>query len=115
MSILKNEPEDSLLFTNVWNQSVPGRNGKFLRNDVYHTLIYPGWDPKTLVAPKPKNLILSERDNWFWKQNFHTNKSVKNAQSGIKEFISRVGSYWLNDKRDVTKGVKGCINAYNLE
>lgn len=115
MKVLKNEPNDSPWFTDEQWAHSPERNGKFLRDDIYHTLIYPGWNPNTLVAPKPKNLIFSERDNWFWKQNPDTNKAVQNGKSGIKELLSRVGSYWLNDTKDTTRGIKGCINIYNLE
>jgi len=68
-----------------------------------------------LVAPKPQNLLLSERDNWFWNQNASTTESVRNAQGGLQELLRRVGSYWLNDTTDLTRGIKGCINAYALE
>ena len=59
------------------------------------------------------NLLLSERDNWFWNQT--TSEAVRNAQGGIKELISRVGEYWLNSTADLTRGIKGCINTYRLE
>jgi hypothetical protein len=114
MKILKNEPKNSPLFTNIWHQSVPGKDGKFLRNDVYHCLIYPGWNPNTLVAPKSTNLIIANRDNWFWNQH-ETSKSVQIGVSGINELISRIGPYWLNNPKDATQGIKGCINTYNLE
>jgi hypothetical protein len=114
MKILKNESENSPLFTDVWHQSIPGKNGKFLRNDVYHNLIYPGWDNNTFVAAKPFNLLFSERDNWFWNQG-EMNKAVQIGMSGIKELVSRLGDYWLNDSKDPSKGIKGCTNAYNLE
>ena len=90
-------------------------HGKYLRNDIYHTLIYPGWNPNTLTAPKPLNLILSERDNWFWNQNIETNESVRNAQGGIKEIIYKIGAYWMNNPKDITKGIKGCVNTYSIE
>jgi hypothetical protein len=86
-----------------------------LRNDIYHQLIYPGWDPTTLVAPKPQNLLLSERDNWFWNQGADTSEAVRNAQSGIQELIKRIGDYWINDPDDLTRGIKGCINTYQIE
>jgi hypothetical protein len=75
-------------------------------------LIYPGWDVTTLIQPKPVNLLLSERDDWFWKQNA---SSTGYAKMGIKELISRLGHYWLNNPQDVTKGIKGCPKFYSLE
>jgi hypothetical protein len=115
LKVLKTEPEDSPWFTDINYAHSPQRNGKFLRNDIYHTLIYPGWDPNTLVAPKPKNLVLSERDNWFWNQGADVSESVRNGLGGIKELLSRVGNNWLNNTIDLTKGIKGCINTYSLE
>jgi hypothetical protein len=118
MKLLKQESADSpWLIDRAWGPHSPQSHstGKFLRNDIFHTMIYPGWDPGTLVAPKPQNLLLSERDNWFWNQNPETSESVRNAQGGLQELIRRVGSYWLNDTTDLTRGIKGCINAYALE
>lgn len=117
LKILNQEYNSAWLIGRAWGPHSPqSRNtGKFLRNDIYHTLIYPDWDPTTLVAPKPQNLLLSERDNWFWNQNSATTESVRNAQGGIKELIRRVGDYWLNDPADLTRGIKGCINTYQLE
>jgi hypothetical protein len=116
LKVLKTEPEDSPWFCDqAWAHSPQNKYGKYMRNDIYHTLIYPGWDPTTLVAPKPKNLILSERDNWFWNQGADTNMSVRNGAAGIKELLSRVGNYWLNNTVDLTRGIKGCINTYPLE
>lgn len=87
-------------------------NGLYLKNNIYHSLIYPGWRSDLVVAPKPQNLLLSERDNWFWSQN---TEAVKNASNGVKEMIRRVGAYWVNDVNDYTRGIKGCINCYALE
>ena len=114
MKVLKNEPADSIWFSDTQWAHSPQRNEKFLRNDIYHTLIYPQWDPTTLVAPKPKNLILSERDNWFWNQG-ETNMGVRNGSAGINELLSKVGNHWLNNTTDLTRGIKGCINTYPLE
>ena len=116
LNILKQTPADSDWLSNISGAHLPQtKTGKYLRNDIYHTMIYPGWDPGTLVAPKPQNLLLSERDNWFWNQNVDTTESVRNAQGGLKELIKRVGKYWINDTADLTRGIKGCINSYPLE
>lgn len=115
MKILNTEHSESNWFSTISGAHLPQHKttGKYLRNDIYHTVIYPGWDPNTLVAPKPQNLLLSERDNWFWKQT--TSEAVQNASGGVKELVSRVGEYWLNSTTDLTRGFKGCINTYPLE
>jgi hypothetical protein len=117
MNVVKTESTNSgssWLVDKKWAHSPQSPNGKYLRNDIYHTLIYPGWNPTTVVAPKPLNLLLSERDNWFWKQGMH-NDAVRNAHNGITEMIKRVGEYWVNDINDHSRGIKGCINTYALE
>jgi hypothetical protein len=86
-----------------------------LKNDIYHRLIYPDWRNDLIVAPKPQNLLLSERDNWFWNQGPEASASVKNATAGLQELIRRFGSYWLNDVNNLSQGLKGCINHYALE
>ncbi len=116
LNMLRSATKDSPYFLDQgWAHSPQNRYGKYLSNDMYHKLIYPGWDTTTLVAPKPKNLILSERDNWFWNQGAEKNIAVRNGAAGIKELLSRVGNYWLNNTVDLTKGIKGCINTYPLE
>ena len=116
LKIINNEPGTSAWWTTSGGAHIPqNRSGQYLRNDVYHDMIYPGWDPGTLVAPKPQNLLLSERDNWFWNQNSSTAENLKNAQGGINELLKRVGSYWVNNTADLTRGIKGCINTYPLE
>jgi hypothetical protein len=116
MRVLSTENNNSSWFVNSGGAHIPvTRSGKYLRNDIYHTLIYPGWDPATLVAPKPRNLLLSERDHWFWNQGVGTSKAVQNAQGGIKELLKIVGNYWINDTNDLTRGIKGCLNTYQVE
>jgi hypothetical protein len=117
LKVLTQENPNHDWFSYVSGAHLPQHNitGKYLKNNIYHTMIYPGWDTTTIVAPKPKNLLLSERDNWFWNQNKDTTDSVKNALGGIKELTSKIGEYWLNDSAELTRGIKGCINTYPLE
>jgi hypothetical protein len=117
LKILNNESANPDWFVDKhWSHSPKSRNNnKFLRNDIYHTAIYPGWQPDTIVAPKPMNLMISERDNWFWNQNPETTPAVQIAQGGIKQLRSRIGDYWFNNPADITRGIKGCINSYALE
>lgn len=89
--------------------------GMYLNNDFYHTLVYPGWEPSTLVADKPKNILISERDDWFWQQSAVLDASTRIAQDGLRQLKTRLGDYWMNDPLDLTRGIKGCRNIYSLE
>lgn len=116
MKTMKLAESQVSLLGNITRSYLPkSSNGLALRDDVYHSLIYPDWNPNLIVAPKPQNLLLSERDNWFWKQNPKTNPAVKFAANGVQEMIKRLDAYWFNDVNDPTRGIKGCINSYALE
>jgi len=118
LRILDQETDTSpwLIDKSVDRSGPQSRNtGKFLRSDIFHSVIYPGWDPSTLVAPKPQNLLLSERDNWFWNQNAETTESVRNAQGGLKELFKRLGNDWFKDPAKLAFGIKFCSNNYSLE
>jgi len=116
MNIMKQAETMPDLLSPVSGAHLPiADNGMYLRNDIYHSAIYPKWNPNLIVAPKPHNLLLSERDHWFWSQNVASNEGVKNAQNGIKEMVRRIGSYWLNDINDLSRGIKGCYTHYPLE
>ena len=56
----------------AWRQaySWPSKNGYGnLRYDIFHSLIYPTWNP-TVVTPKPRDLLLRPQDCW-WVQKLH--------------------------------------------
>ena len=89
------------------------RHGRYLSINAFNELIYPGWDSSTLVQPKPRDMLVGHRDESFWRQ--QNNATVDLAKSGIREWVRRLGDYWMNDPLDPTKGVKGCINIYALE
>lgn len=115
MKALNTEPANSVHFVDQgWAHSPCNKHGKYMTNHLFHQLIYPGWDSNTLVAPKPQNLIFSERDNWFWNQGAN-NAAVRNGLEGIKTLFNRLGENWVNNKNDLSKGIKGCINTYALE
>jgi hypothetical protein len=91
------------------------QTGLCMDNSRYHTLIYPGWDPTTLVAEKPKNILISERDDWFWNSSENLLPSLKYARGGIRTLVSKLGPEWLNDPNDLARGIKGMVNVYPLE
>jgi hypothetical protein len=118
MKILKTEPADSAWMEDRQHGAHNPKSittGKYMRNHIYHTTIYPGWDPHTLVSPKPLNKLIGERDTWFWNQSHESKSSAWYASHGIFELTKQVGPYWLNDPNDITQGIKGCINIYELE
>jgi hypothetical protein len=117
LKFYQNETMDSQFMTDVPLNYVPPskKTGRYLKKDVFHTLLYPGWDPTTLVQPKPKNMLISERDDWFIHSSKETHKSVFNVQGGIVELVREFGSTWLNDPLDPSKGINGCRNSYPLE
>lgn len=89
------------------------RHGRYLTINAFNQIIYPGWDINTLVQPKPRDVLVGHRDDWFWKQN--NNPTVNFAKSAINQWLSRLGPHWANDPNDLRRGVKGCINLYCLE
>lgn len=117
MKLYKNETADSHYMTNRATHYVCASptTGKFLNKDIYHTLIYPGWDVNTLVGPKPANLLVANRDNWFIYSGKDTHQSVYNYQSALKAVIDKFGPAWFNDANQPSKGILGCRNIYPLE
>jgi hypothetical protein len=91
------------------------KTGLYLTNDFYHTLVYPGWDVNTLIAKKPKDILVGDRDDWFWNQGAEHNTGTRNAWYGLDELYRRLGPEWMNDPKNVRKGILGCINTYSLE
>jgi hypothetical protein len=118
INLLDSLSEDSPLLTarQEFGHCPQKRNTSlFLSNAAYHCAIYPGWDPGTIVAPKPFNFLLSDRDYWFWNKNSDTDLNKKAALAGIKKVLSSINGYWLNDPSNIYKGIKGCVNYYPLE
>jgi hypothetical protein len=117
MKFYKNETADSsYMTTESMNYVCPSpTTGKFLNKDVYHTVIYPGWDINTLVGPKPTNMIVTNRDDWFTWSTKETHKSVFNYQGAVNEVIRNFSSGWLNNPNDPSRGILNCRNIYPLE
>ena len=101
--------------TNYTHVPKSRQTGLYMKNACYHTLVYPGWDPTTLVAEKPKNILISERDDWFWKSSPDLIPSLRYARGGLRDLVNRLGPYWMNNPKKLSKGVKGCVNTYPLE
>jgi len=64
----------------------------WLTQDGQSYLIYPWFNPKLYYEPKPKNIIVSERDRWFIKDS----KISKNYKTSIDGLITEFGNIWLN-------------------
>ena len=72
-------------------------------------------DPATLVAEKPKNILISDRADWFWKSSPDLIPSLRYARGGLRDLVTRLGPYWMNNPKKLSKGIKGCVNTYPLE
>ena len=88
---VKYRPDGS--WKNVW-----------LTQDAQSTLIYPWFSPDLYYESKPKDIIFSKRDQWFWKDHKISNR-YHNVVNGM---ISRFGDQWLN--QDIKKGIRATRN-----
>jgi len=89
-----------------------------------HRLIYPNWNPGSIVSPKPRSLTYSPRDSWMFNSNapdigqryyhyglLHTRDLVKKVSPDL----------WWEFKFDPKSnmpyngGIKKCINKYCLD
>jgi len=76
---------------------------RYLKTDTLKNLIYPRWNSGTFTNGKSTNKVYSQRDEWFWHSNL-PEKDILDAQ--IKKYFNVIGEYWMNDKNDVSKGIK---------
>lgn len=105
---------------NAWCADIVVNQKKYqLLPDGLHRLIYPFWDPATIVSPKPISLAYSPRDKWMFNANapdigqqyynnglLHLRQLVKNANP----------EYWWEFKFDPKLGIPyqgGMKNLYN--
>lgn len=89
------------------------KTGLYLKNDFFHDIIYPGWNPETVVSVKSTNMLIGGRDGWFWNSNL--SETLKYAKGSVNDYVEQFGPDWLNDPMDHSKGIKGMINIYALE
>ena len=76
----------------------------WLTQDAQSVLIYPWFRPDLYYESKPKDIIYSKRDRWFW-----TDKTISNKYHMIVDgLIARFGDKWLN--QDSGKGIRATRN-----
>jgi len=85
-------------------------DGLTYRN-MLNMLVYPKFSPKTFSWGKPYCLITSQRERVFNKDTHY-----KAHLDLLKQHLSQLDAYWLNDPTEIEKGLKLCISpAYYLE
>jgi len=70
--------------------------------------IYPDL-PRKIYVKKPKQGVLTERDLWFYRPD---SLSFKNYRRGLETIGEIVGPQWMNDPKDMTKNIVGCVSKY---
>jgi hypothetical protein len=99
-----------------YNKKVKG----YLKDNIVKILIYPKWNPNTLVMPKSKfglktfPLIYSNKDEWLLGQN---NEFAINYFNQIKSFLKFLKTHnrfnWLDDS-DGRNLTTGCIQRHRF-
>lgn len=85
-------------------------DGLSYRN-LINTLIYPKFNPKTFTCGKVQSLVTSQRDNVFNKD-----PDLRIQLDRLKQHLSQLDPFWLNDPSNIERGVKASISpAYFLE
>lgn len=85
-------------------------DGLSYRN-LINTLIYPKFNPKTFTCGKVQSLVTSQRDNVF-----NRDPDLRIQLDRLKQHLSQLDPFWLNDPNNIERGVKASISpAYYLE
>ena len=93
-----------------------------LTNQGLHRLIYPDWDPTTVVALKPASLIFNIRDEW-WFNSANGNIGQRHFGQSVvwwRNYVCKLDqSMWWEFKFDRKKtpysgGIKSIKNSYYL-
>jgi hypothetical protein len=79
----------------------------WINNHGVHSIIYPQWNPLTFDAGKPKSIIFSPRDQWFFNLE-EDNYAKKSWYMGIEHLNTLIPNYWKNNPNDITAGIKAC-------
>ena len=77
---------------------------KWLTQDAQSLLIYPWFQPELYYESKPKDIIFSKRDRWFWKDSAISQDFRKIVQGLIANF----GQKWINQNPE--KGMQSTQN-----
>ena len=87
----------------------------WLSNHGVHTLIYPTWDIKTFSTGKPKSIVFTPRDTWF----FDLEESITakyHWRVGLQKLNDLIPEYWKIIDDDFSQGLVGCWSkSYYLE
>ena len=76
----------------------------WLTQDAQSMLIYPWFRPELYYESKPKDIIFSKRDRWFWQDK----KISEQYHMVVNGLISRYGDQWLN--QDSSNGTRATRN-----
>ena len=76
----------------------------WLTQDAQSMLIYPWFRPDLYYESKPKDIIYSKRDRWFW-QDSAVSHQYHTVVNGI---IAQFGDSWLN--QDLSRGLRSTRN-----
>jgi hypothetical protein len=86
----------------------------WLTNDGMHMLIYPDWNINTFTAGKTKSPIFNDIVQWYHRDTHM--ESQTQWQSAMTYWLSQVPGHWLNNPKDVAKGIVGSWSpSYYLE
>jgi hypothetical protein len=81
----------------VIRQTPQGYQTRWLTQDAQSMLIYPWFDPGLYYEAKPKDILYSQRDRWFWKDPVLSH----GFRSTVDSLINRWGDQWLNRRQDL--------------
>jgi hypothetical protein len=85
-------------------------DGLSYRN-LINTLIYPKFNLKTFTFGKILSLVTSSRDDVF-----NNDPEFGQQQAVLKQHLSQLDPYWMNDPNNIEKGIKASISPpYYLE
>lgn len=85
-------------------------DGLSYRN-LINTLIYPKFNLKTFTLGKVLSLVTSSRDDVF-----NSDPEFGRQQIILKQHLSQLDPYWMNDTNNIEKGIKASISPpYYLE
>lgn len=80
------------------------RLNQYLTDATLKQLIYPRWNNDTFQSGKSGMKFFSKRFQWMWDGNIEEKNRYFSAGHSL---FNNLGDYWVNDPKDITKGVKG--------
>lgn len=80
---------------------------QYVSADTIKQILYPTWDPGTFCDGKPRSIVWSDRDHWFFTGNIPEASVYKSI---TKDLFQNIDPYWLNDPADFSKGLKAHVS-----